>query len=52
MMERGLQFWLPTITWPLARTTGEAAFTDRAINMSDGLILEGVSDELSATLKK
>jgi len=29
-----------------------AAFTDRAINMSDGLILEGVSDELSATLKK
>ena len=29
-----------------------AAFTDRAINMSDGLILDGVSDELSATLKK
>lgn len=29
-----------------------AAFTDRAINMSDGLIMEGVSDELSATLKK
>ena len=29
-----------------------AAFTDRAINMCDGLILEGVSDELSATLKK
>lgn len=29
-----------------------AAFTDRAINMSDGLILEGVSDELSATLHK
>ncbi len=29
-----------------------AAFTDRAINMSDGLILEGVSDELSATLQK
>lgn len=29
-----------------------AAFTDRAINMSDGLILEGVSEELSATLKK
>ena len=29
-----------------------AAFTDRAINMSDGLITEGVSDELSATLKK
>ncbi|MBE6419274.1 MAG: ABC transporter ATP-binding protein [Akkermansiaceae bacterium] len=29
-----------------------AAFTDRAINMSDGLILEGVSDELSATLSK
>lgn len=29
-----------------------AAFTDRAINMSDGLILEGVSDELSATLRK
>ena len=28
MMERGLQFWLPTITWPLARTTGEAAFTN------------------------
>ena len=29
-----------------------AAFTDRAINMSDGLILEGVSEELSATLQK
>lgn len=29
-----------------------AAFTDRAINMSDGLILEGVAEELSATLKK
>ena len=29
-----------------------AAFTDRAINMSDGLITEGVSDELSATLQK
>ncbi|MBQ3524863.1 MAG: ABC transporter ATP-binding protein [Akkermansia sp.] len=29
-----------------------AAFTDRAINMCDGLILEGVSDELSATLSK
>ncbi len=29
-----------------------AAFTDRAINMSDGLILEGVSDELNATLHK
>ena len=29
-----------------------AAFTDRAINMSDGLILEGVADELSATLAK
>ena len=29
-----------------------AAFTDRAINMSDGLIMEGVSDELSATLEK
>ncbi len=29
-----------------------AAFTDRAINMCDGLILEGVSDELSATLDK
>lgn len=29
-----------------------AAFTDRAINMCDGLILEGVSEELSATLKK
>ena len=29
-----------------------AAFTDRAINMSDGLITEGVSDELSATLRK
>ncbi len=29
-----------------------AAFTDRAINMSDGLILDGVSDELSATLNK
>ena len=29
-----------------------AAFTDRAINMSDGLITEGVSDELSATLSK
>ena len=29
-----------------------AAFTDRAINMADGLICEGVSDELSATLKK
>lgn len=29
-----------------------AAFTDRAINMSDGLILEGVSDELSAKLEK
>ena len=29
-----------------------AAFTDRAINMCDGLILDGVSDELSATLKK
>ena len=28
-----------------------AAFTDRAINMSDGLILEGVSEELSATLQ-
>lgn len=29
-----------------------AAFTDRAINMSDGLIMEGVSDELNATLRK
>ncbi|MCQ2364220.1 MAG: ABC transporter ATP-binding protein [Akkermansia sp.] len=29
-----------------------AAFTDRAINMADGLILEGVSDELTATLRK
>lgn len=29
-----------------------AAFTDRAVNMSDGLILEGVSEELSATLRK
>ena len=29
-----------------------AAFTDRAINMSDGLITEGVSEELSATLSK
>ena len=29
-----------------------AAFTDRAINMCDGLIMEGVSDELSATLRK
>ncbi|MGN1310016.1 MAG: ABC transporter ATP-binding protein [Akkermansia sp.] len=29
-----------------------AAFTDRAINMVDGLISEGVSDELSATLSK
>lgn len=29
-----------------------AAFTDRAINMCDGLILEGVSDELTATLSK
>lgn len=29
-----------------------AAFTDRAINMCDGLILEGVSNELSATLDK
>ncbi len=29
-----------------------AAFTDRAINMSDGLILEGVSQELEATLSK
>ncbi len=29
-----------------------AAFTDRAINMSDGLIMEGVSDELNATLHK
>ena len=29
-----------------------AAFTDRAINMADGLICEGVSDELTATLKK
>ena len=29
-----------------------AAFTDRAINMSDGLILEGVAGELSATLSK
>ena len=29
-----------------------AAFTDRAINMCDGLILDGVSDELSATLQK
>ena len=29
-----------------------AAFTDRAINMCDGLILDGVSDELSATLSK
>ena len=29
-----------------------AAFTDRAINMCDGLILEGVSTELSATLNK
>ncbi len=29
-----------------------AAFTDRAINMSDGLILEGVSEELTATLRK
>ncbi len=29
-----------------------AAFTDRAINMCDGLILDGVSDELTATLRK
>ncbi|MGN0837295.1 MAG: ABC transporter ATP-binding protein [Akkermansia sp.] len=29
-----------------------AAFTDRAINMVDGLIAEGVSDELSAKLVK
>ncbi|MGN0828720.1 MAG: ABC transporter ATP-binding protein [Akkermansia sp.] len=29
-----------------------AAFTDRAINMVDGLIAEGVSDELSANLVK
>ena len=29
-----------------------AAFTDRAINMVDGLISEGVSNELSATLSK
>ncbi len=29
-----------------------AAFTDRAINMQDGLILEGVSEELSAKLSK
>ena len=29
-----------------------AAFTDRAINMSDGLITEGVADELSAVLQK
>ena len=29
-----------------------AAFTDRAINMCDGLIMEGVSEELSATLSK
>ena len=29
-----------------------AAFTDRAINMCDGLIMEGVSNELTATLKK
>ena len=29
-----------------------AAFTDRAINMSDGLIMEGVADELSASLQK
>ncbi len=29
-----------------------AAFTDRAINMQDGLILEGVSEELSAKLRK
>ncbi len=29
-----------------------AAFTDRAINMCDGLIMEGVSGELSATLSK
>ena len=29
-----------------------AAFTDRAINMCDGLSMEGVSDELSATLSK
>ena len=29
-----------------------AAFTDRAINMCDGLILEGVSNELTATLSK
>ncbi len=29
-----------------------AAFTDRAINMSDGLILEGVAQELSAKLDK
>ena len=29
-----------------------AAFTDRAINMSDGLILEGVANELQATLAK
>ncbi len=29
-----------------------AAFTDRAINMCDGLILDGVSDELTATLQK
>ncbi|MDO5450867.1 MAG: ABC transporter ATP-binding protein [Akkermansia sp.] len=29
-----------------------AAFTDRAINMSDGLIMEGVAQELSASLKK
>ena len=29
-----------------------AAFTDRTINMCDGLILDGVSDELTATLRK
>ena len=29
-----------------------AAFTDRAINMCDGLIMEGVSNELTATLKQ
>ena len=29
-----------------------AAFTDRAINMCDGLIMDGVSGELSATLQK
>lgn len=29
-----------------------AAFTDRSINMSDGLILEGIASELSAQFKK